>query len=210
MIDSLKSHWEKIYETKTESEFSWFQRYPQTSVDFVRLFNLPKGANIIDIGGGDSHLVDVLLELGYTNVTVLDISTKAIERARVRLKQKAEMVVWIECDIVDFEPQREYDFWHDRAAFHFLTTEIQIMRYLSISRKALKTHGYLVLGTFSDKGPLKCSGLEIRQYTEASMSALFEKDFRRIKCIEEMHTTPFNTSQNFVFCSFQRLYKPIL
>ena len=114
------------------------------------------------------------------------------------------MVKWIISDITEFESEVQFNFWHDRAAFHFLTNENQIKKYLAIVRKSLTPNGYLVLGTFSDKGPEKCSGLEIRQYSEASMSSLFEKDFKRIKCIEENHSTPFNTLQNFVFCSFQK------
>ena len=166
--------------------------------------HLPKNAKIIDIGGGDSHLVDALIELGYTNIHVLDISAKAIERARQRLGEHAKMVKWIISDITEFESEVQFNFWHDRAAFHFLTNENQIKKYLAIVHKSLTPNGYLVLGTFSDKGPEKCSGLEIRQYSEASMSSLFEKDFKRIKCIEENHSTPFNTLQNFVFCSFQK------
>ena len=205
-----KTHWEKLYETKAGSDLSWFQPYPHTSVDFINLFKLPKTSSIIDVGGGDSHLVDALLELGYSDITVLDISAKSIERAKARLGEKASTITWLEKDIVDFDPQRKYDFWHDRAAFHFLTTEIQIMKYLAIAKQAIKPGGHLVLGTFSDNGPAKCSGLDIRQYTEASMSILFEKDFRRIKCVQETHTTPFNTQQDFVFCSFQRIVTPIL
>jgi SAM-dependent methyltransferase len=203
-----KDHWEKIYESKEESDFSWFQQYPKTSIEFINLFKLPKDGKIIDIGGGDSHLVDVLIELGYTNIYVLDISAKAIERAKVRLGNKAKLVKWIVSDITDYQPDITFDFWHDRAAFHFLTTEAQIIRYLSIVSSAIKPEGFLVLGTFSENGPKKCSGLEIKQYSEASMSKLFEKDFKRIKCVEENHTTPFNTVQNFVFCSFQKLIHP--
>ena len=209
-MKDLKAHWDTIYEVKSETDFSWFQPYPQTSVDFINLFKLPQTASIIDIGGGDSHLADALLELGHTDITVLDISAKSIERAKARLGDKATAITWMANDIVDFEPHRKYDFWHDRAAFHFLTTEIQILKYLAIVKQGIKSGGHLVLGTFSDKGPTKCSGLEIRQYTEASMSALFERDFKRIKCIEESHVTPFSTQQNFVFCSFQRTSMPIL
>lgn len=203
-MSNVKQHWEKIYETKEETTFSWFQSYPKTSIEFISLFNLPKQAKIIDIGGGDSHLVDALLEMGYSNVSVLDISSKAIDRAKQRLGAKAETVQWIVSDITEFEPTVEYDFWHDRAAFHFLTTEVEIIRYLSIVNRAIKKEGHLVLGTFSKNGPLKCSGLEIKQYTEATISLLFEKDFNRIKCIQETHVTPFNTMQDFVFCSFQK------
>ena len=202
-MTTTKEHWEKIYNTKEEKDFSWFQPYPKTSIEFIKLFNLPKNARIIDIGGGDSHLVDALLELGYTNIHVLDISAKAIERARQRIGAQEKMVKWIVSDITEFESEVQFDFWHDRAAFHFLTSEDQISKYLAVVRKSLTPNGYLVLGTFSEKGPEKCSGLEIKQYSEASMSFLFEKDFKRIKFIEEKHSTPFNTLQNFVFCSFQ-------
>lgn len=204
-----KDHWEKIYETKVETEFSWFQEYPQTSIDFINLFNLSKDSKIIDIGGGDSHLVDALIELGYTNIYVLDISAKAIQRAKDRLGHHAQRVNWIVADITEFTPDVSFDFWHDRAAFHFLTTEEQIGCYLTTVSKAIQPNGYLVLGTFSESGPKKCSGLEIRQYSAASMSHLFEQDFKRIKCIEENHATPFNTLQNFVFCSFQKRDKPL-
>jgi 2-polyprenyl-3-methyl-5-hydroxy-6-metoxy-1,4-benzoquinol methylase len=209
-MEQSKDHWEKIYETKEESTFSWFQEYPKTSIEFINLFSQPKDAKIIDIGGGDSHLVDALIDLGYTNIHVLDISEKAIERAKKRLGNKAKSVKWVISDITQYQPEVVFDFWHNRAAFHFLTTEEQISSYLSIVSAAIKPEGFLVLGTFSENGPKKCSGLEIKQYTEASMSNLFENDFKRIKCIEENHTTPFNTVQNFVFCSFQRLAKSVL
>ena len=203
-MNTSKDHWEKIYNTKEEKDFSWFQPYPKTSIEFIQLFNQPKNARIIDIGGGDSHLVDALIELGYTNIHVLDISAKAMERARQRLGNKASIVNWIVADVTAFESEGQFDFWHDRAAFHFLTSEDQISKYLAIVRKKLTPNGYLVLGTFSEKGPEKCSGLKIKQYSEASMSSLFEKDFKKIKCIEENHSTPFNILQNFVFCSFQK------
>ncbi len=199
-----KIHWENIYSTKAEDEVSWFQPYPKTSMEFVELFNLPLTANIIDIGGGDSHFVDALLDKGYNNIYVLDISIKAIERAKKRLGNKASKVHWIVCDITEFEPPVQFDFWHDRAAFHFLTTEEKIYKYVSIAEDAVKKDGYLILGTFSENGPKKCSGLEIKQYSEASMSARFEVAFDRIKCITEDHTTPFNTVQNFLFCSFKK------
>lgn len=209
MQAETKDHWERIYETNVETEFSWFQEYPKTSIDFINLFNLSKDAKIIDIGGGDSHLVDALIELGYTNIYVLDISAKAIQRAKDRLGHHAQRVNWIVADITEFTPDVSFDFWHDRAAFHFLTTEEQISRYLTTVSKAIQPNGYLVLGTFSESGPKKCSGLEIKQYSAASMSHLFEQDFKRIKCIEENHATPFNTLQNFVFCSFQKRDKPL-
>lgn len=204
METTNKEHWEKVFETKAENEVSWFQPYPKTSVEFFELFNLPLDANIIDVGGGDSHLVDVFIDKGYKNIYVLDISENALLRAKKRLGEKAEKVNWIVSDIVDFKPPVKFDFWHDRAAFHFLTTEERINKYVSIAENAIDKNGYLILGTFSEEGPKKCSGLEIKQYTENSMSNRFEKKFNRIKCITEEHQTPLNTTQIFLFCSFQK------
>jgi len=199
-----KQHWDNVYNSKAEDEVSWFQPYPKTSMEFVELFNLPLDANIIDIGGGDSHFVDTLLDKGYQNIYVLDISANAIERAKQRLGERAFKVHWIISDVTEFTPPVKFDFWHDRAAFHFLTSEDKIYKYVSIAEHAVKKDGYLILGTFSENGPEKCSGLEIKQYSEASMSARFEVAFNRIKCIREDHTTPFNTVQNFLFCSFMK------
>jgi predicted RNA methylase len=204
MDNSTQQHWNTIYSTKAEDDVSWFQPYPGTSIEFVELFDLPLDANIIDIGGGDSHFVDALLAKGYQNIWVLDISANAIERAKQRLGERANNVRWIVSDVTKFDPPVHFHFWHDRAAFHFLTTEDNIYKYVSIAEKAIKKEGYLVLGTFSESGPEKCSGLEIKQYSEASMSARFEIAFDRIKCIHEDHTTPFNTIQNFLFCSFRK------
>jgi len=203
-MNDSKEHWEKVFATKAENEASWFQTYPKTSIEFLELFNLPLDANIIDVGGGDSHFVDALLDKGYKNVHVLDISANAIERAKKRLGDRANTVNWIISDITEFEPLIKFDFWHDRAAFHFLTTADKVYKYVSIAENAINDKGYLILGTFSENGPKKCSGLEIQQYNETSMSVRFEVKFDRIKCITEDHTTPFNTVQNFLFCSFQK------
>lgn len=204
MQQNNKQHWDHVYNTKAKNEVSWFQPYPKTSMEFVELFNLPSNANIIDIGGGDSYFVDSLLDKGYQNIFVLDISASAIERAKQRLGERASKVHWIISDVTEFEPPVQFDFWHDRAAFHFLTTEDKIYKYVAIAEDAIKKDAYLILGTFSENGPKKCSGLEIKQYSETSMSARFEIAFDRIKCITEDHKTPFNTVQNFLFCSFRR------
>jgi cyclopropane fatty-acyl-phospholipid synthase-like methyltransferase len=193
-----------LYSTKAENEVSWFQPYSKTSMEFVELFDLPVNANIIDIGGGDSHFVDALIEKGYQNIWVLDISSNSIERAKQRLGEKSLQVHWIISDVVNFEPPVPFDLWHDRAAFHFLTSEEKINKYVCIAENAIKRNGYLILGTFSENGPKKCSGLELKQYSEASMSSRFEIAFDRIKCVTEDHTTPSNTIQNFLFCSFRK------
>lgn len=203
-IIERKDHWQKVFATKAETEVSWFQEYPKTSVEFLELFKLPLDANIIDVGGGDSHFIDALLEKGFQNIFLLDISANAIERSKKRLGEKAKNITFIVSDITEFIPTVKFDFWHDRAAFNFLTSEEQVNKYVSIAERAINPNGYLILGTFSETGPQKCSGLEIKQYNETSMSSRFEKSFERIKCIEENHLTPFNTIQNFLFCSFKR------
>ena len=201
---TTKEHWEKVFATKAANEVSWFQPYPKTSVEFFELFNLPLDANIIDIGGGDSYLVDVFIEKGYRNIYVLDISENALNRAKQRLGDKASLVHWIASDVTDFKPEVKFDFWHDRAAFHFLTSEQKIEKYVAIAENGINKNGYLILGTFAEGGPEKCSGLEIKQYSETSMSTRFEKKFDRIKCIFEEHETPFSTKQHFLFCSFRK------
>ncbi len=197
-----KNHWETVYETKNPAQVSWTQEIPKTSLDLICSFGITKKAQIIDIGGGDSTLVDFLLEDGFENITVLDISANAIEKAKKRLGSKATSVQWIVSDITEFEPTTKYDVWHDRATFHFLTTNVQIEKYIEIAKKAIS--GYLTIGTFSENGPTKCSGLDIKQYNEETLNTIMQDGFDKIRCITEDHTTPFNTTQNFIFCSFKR------
>ena len=202
MNDNKKSHWEHIYDVKTPDDVSWTQEKPETSLNFIHSFGTDKTAKIIDIGGGDSKLVDFLLEEGYENVSVLDISANALERAKNRLGNKAEKVTWIVADITEFEPTEQYDIWHDRAVFHFLTEENEIKKYQDLVAKAVK--GNMVIGTFSTNGPLKCSGLEIKQNDETSLTSTFKNNFEKIDCFTIDHKTPFDTIQNFIFCSFNR------
>jgi 2-polyprenyl-3-methyl-5-hydroxy-6-metoxy-1,4-benzoquinol methylase len=203
MVNNLKEHWENVYATKTPQEVSWTQERPTISLDFIASFQLEKSSSIIDVGGGDSLLVDFLLDLGYTNLSVLDISAHAIERAKVRLGEKASLVTWIVSDINDFEPLQNYDLWHDRAAFHFLTTQKDIERYVELVSKHVKQ---LVIGTFSTNGPFKCSGLEITQYDENELGQLFGPHGFEVQTTKrEDHMTPFGTTQNFVFASMVKL-----
>jgi 2-polyprenyl-3-methyl-5-hydroxy-6-metoxy-1,4-benzoquinol methylase len=197
-----KKHWEKVYETKNPDQVSWTQESPKTSLDFIHSFGLQKTAKIIDIGGGDSKLVDYLLDEGFENITVLDISAKSLEKAKTRLGEKADKVNWIVCDITEFEPNMTFDVWHDRATFHFLTTTEQISKYINTAKKSV--NGYMTIGTFSKNGPEKCSGLEIKQYNEDELTLELKNGFDKIKCVTEDHVTPFDTTQNFLFCSFKR------
>ncbi len=200
-----KKHWENIYKTKDLINVSWYQPTPTTSLEFLKQFNLPSDAKIIDIGGGDSLLVDHLLDMGYTEISVLDISEAALERAKQRLGERAANVKWIVEDAASFVPTEKYDFWHDRAAFHFLTREEDITHYIEKIHQGLTNTGILVIGTFSKDGPKKCSGIDIKQYSEVSLSEKLQRFFEKIKCITVDHGTPFNTIQNFVFCSFKKL-----
>lgn len=200
-----QKHWENIYQTKELKEVSWFEPTPQTSLDFFIQNDVAHTAKIIDIGGGDSYLVDHLLDLGYRDITVLDISESAINRARQRLGKQAHKVKWIVSDAAVFNPPEKYDFWHDRAAFHFLTDDLEISKYVETANQNINPDGLLVIGTFSENGPKKCSGLEIKQYSEQSLPARFNVFFEKLNCISIDHKTPFDTIQNFTFCSFKKL-----
>lgn len=199
-----KQHWENVFSSKKPDEVSWTQEYPTTSMNYLKGLSLPMNANIIDVGGGDSNLVDALLEEGYENIWILDISESALERAKNRLGDKSSKVTWIVCDITEFKTDVKFDFWHDRAVFHFLTDEQSISKYVTLVGASIVKEGSFLLGAFSKNGPLKCSGLEIHQYSEMEMKHTFLDKFKAIKCFTEDHITPFNTIQNFQFCGFKK------
>lgn len=199
-----KVHWDKIYSTKELHEVSWYQPNPHTSLHFFDEFNIPFSAKIIDVGGGDSLLTDKLIDIGYQNVTLLDISDKAVERSKKRLGDKASKVNYVVSDITDFKTDQQFDLWHDRAAFHFLTSDKDIQTYLDKVNKYIKPNGILVIGTFSTDGPTKCSGIDISQYSEISMNATFANHFEKLKCVTLNHETPSGAMQNFIFCVFKK------
>ncbi len=201
----LKSHWEKVYKSKRLDEVSWYQPAPHQSLDFITELAIPPSASIIDVGGGDSLLTDHLLARGYTDITVLDISEAAINRAKLRLGKNSDKINWIVSDINNLNTNKKFDCWHDRAAFHFLTTEAEVEKYLSVAQNHIAENGRMVIGTFSTDGPEKCSGLPVRQYSEQSLTILLKSWFEKIKCITADHITPFNTVQNFLFCSFRKI-----
>lgn len=200
---NVKQHWETVYENKNPDQVSWTQEKPIISLKLILATGLPKTAKIIDIGGGDSKLVDYLLEEGYTDITVLDISAKAIKKAKKRLGKTATKVQWIISDITSFQPEGTYDIWHDRATFHFLTSTEQIDTYKWTASKFINER--LIVGAFSKKGPTTCSGLEITQYDEQGLTKIFDNHFIKIECFTTDHETPFDTLQNFQFCSFRKL-----
>lgn len=199
-----KEHWENVWTRKKSNEVSWYQKYPKTSIDLILSTNPSKDANIIDVGGGDSNLVDKLFDLGFRNITVLDVSAKALERAKERLGRNADTVKWIECDIRKFEAREQYDIWHDRALFHFLTSEEDLKNYVNLARQHVIHEGYLIISTFSTKGPMMCSGLDTKQYSEESMKKLFSNGFEHIKNFEEEHKTPFGVVQIFIYTVFRK------
>jgi hypothetical protein len=200
MQNDSKQHWETIYATKEPHQVSWTQHSPETSIHYFEQLHLAKDSAIIDIGGGDSHFVDYLLLNGYTNISVLDVSEKAIERTKKRLGDEASKVHWIVSDINDFHPTESYAFWHDRAAFHFLTTQKDIKYYVSLCASHAKN---ILIGTFSFNGPIKCSGLDITQYDEKSLGKLFTSENLKLADFAYVdHITPSGATQNFIFCLF--------
>lgn len=199
-----KAHWEKIYQTKALNEVSWYQPIPETSINLIVQSCPNKDASIIDIGGGDSFLVDHLLKLGYTNLYVLDISSAAIERAKARLGEDSSKVNWIVSDITAFETEDRFDIWHDRAAFHFLTNEEDIKAYTNRLNRFTNSEAHFIVGTFSENGPLKCSGIEIKQYSDKLMKSTFEQNWNAVTFFSVDHATPFKTEQNFIFSEFNK------
>ena len=201
---SRKEHWENIYSNKKMNEVSWFQQEPTTSLALIQKNTQSKDDAIIDIGGGDGFLVDNLLDLGYTNITVLDISANAINKAKERLGINADKVKWIVSDITEFIPAEQYDIWHDRAVFHFLTQEKDIEYYKLLANKNISDNGHLILATFADDGPEKCSGLEVCKYSEKDMENSFSIVFKVKESFKYKHLTPFGTIQNFIFSVFSK------
>lgn len=203
-MPSNQNHWDQVYATKRLEDASWYQPTPYLSLEFIEKCHVDKASAIIDIGGGDSLLADHLLDRRYENVSVLDISENAIHRAKQRLGDRHDQVQWIATDVLEFIPKTSYNIWHDRAAFHFLTEEIDIQAYVDIATKAIEPNGHLIIATFSTNGPKKCSGLEISQYDSDTMKTLWSKDFICEECVESSHTTPAGGIQNFLFCRFRK------
>ncbi|MCH6200694.1 class I SAM-dependent methyltransferase [Aquiflexum sp. LQ15W] len=174
-----KQHWENIYQTKNFSEVGWYQKTPTVSLAFFEASEIPKAAKIIDVGGGDSYLVDHLLDLDFAHIHVLDLSRRAIEKAKERLDKNASKVTWINSDILHFRPKEKYDVWHDRAAFHFLRDYDEIEKYVQIANHSITKGGLMLIGTFSDQGPTYCSGLPVMQYSMEQLAAVFKPYFKK-------------------------------
>ncbi len=205
MIDE-KLHWENIYKTKSSKEVSWFKSHLEKSLELILKLNLSKDVQIMDIGGGASTLPDDLLAKGFKNITVLDISSEALKVSQNRLGSKQSQIRWLEADITKtFLESNRYDLWHDRAVFHFLTDLSDRKKYVAQLKHSLKPNSHVIISTFSLKGPLKCSGLEIVRYSPETLRAELGKEFKLVESQEEEHSTPFGTTQAFIYCHFKKV-----
>jgi 2-polyprenyl-3-methyl-5-hydroxy-6-metoxy-1,4-benzoquinol methylase len=196
-----KSHWEKVYATKSPDAVSWYRAHLETSLALIERAAGAHSASIIDVGGGESTLVDDLLARGYENITVLDISQTAIDVTKKRLGLPAEQIHWLVTDVTDAQLERgAYDVWHDRAVFHFLTASEQRAAYIRQVANAVKPGGHVIVSTFGPEGPSKCSGLDVIRYDAESLHNQFGVRFRLVESSKELHSTPFGTTQQFLFC----------
>ena len=196
-----KNHWDSVYGGRKPDEVSWYQRHLEKSLELIGATGAGKDAAIIDLGGGASTLVDDLLAAGYTNLTVLDISSAALRAAQTRLGARAGQVTWLEADVTRAElPGRGYDVWHDRAVFHFLTEAEDRRRYVAAVERAVKPGGHVIVATFGPHGPLKCSGLEIARYTPEQLHHEFGGNYELRRSVVEDHRTPAGGHQEFIYC----------
>lgn len=196
-----KSHWEKVYTTKASTEVSWYQPQPQKSLEIIKGTGISHDAQIIDVGGGSSTLVDFLLDADFQNITVLDISAASLKNTQLRLGESANRVTWLEGDITETSlPAEFYDVWHDRAVFHFLTHPEDRAAYVHLARHALKPNGHIIVATFAPDGPTHCSGLEVARYDPEHLHGEFGEPFELVGSYHELHHTPFGTDQSFIYC----------
>jgi SAM-dependent methyltransferase len=196
-----QAHWDDVYGRKRADEVSWFRPHLERSLAFIAAAQLDLDAAIIDVGGGASTLVDDLLALGYHNLTVLDLSAAAIDVAKARLGARADAVTWLVADITTIElPAQAYDFWHDRAVFHFLREATARHRYVAAARHALRPGGRIVVGTFGPEGPERCSGLDVMRYDPDALHGEFGGAFVKLGSDVERHATPWGSEQQFVYC----------
>ena len=198
-----KEHWEQIYADKAPSEVSWYQRAPRVSLELIDKMKLSREARIIDIGGGASNLIDELLRAGYPGLAVLDISHHALSHAKQRLGASASSIEWFEEDVTRFNSPHDFDVWHDRAVFHFLTDPADRALYRETLERTLKPDGRVVIATFAVGGPSRCSGLEIVQYDRSGLSSELGSSFELIEMVPERHVTPTGAEQAFNFFHFR-------
>ena len=198
-----KKHWENIYQTKNIDGVSWYQETPYESIELIKKFSTTDSDMIIDIGCGKSFLADNLLKLNYKNITLVDISLNALKEVKERLNNKS--LNFIETDVLNLKLERTFDIWHDRAVFHFITNKKSVEKYISLCNEYIIEGGKLIIGTFAEDGPLKCSGLEIKRYSIENLRKLFAENFEFIEGVKKLHRTPFDTEQSFTFCVFKKV-----
>jgi trans-aconitate methyltransferase len=203
-MSDRSTHWDHVYATKGEAEVSWYQDSPAISLEMIRAATPDHGAGIVDIGGGASRLVDALLQDGYRDVAVLDLSANALDAAKRRIGPAAVAVDWIIADATAWQPARSYDVWHDRAAFHFLTDPRDRAAYVERLRQAVAPGGHVIIATFAPDGPEKCSGLPVQRHDSASLAAELGPGFELIETRSEVHQTPWKSTQAFQFSRFRR------
>ena len=197
-----KKHWENIYQKKEIDGVSWYQKVPVESLQLIKKYSISNSDKIIDIGCGKSFLADNLLELNYIDISLVDISSNALKEVKDRLQNKS--LNFIETDILNFNSNDKYDIWHDRAVFHFITDSEGIKKYISLCDEYINKEGVLIIGTFAEDGPLKCSGLEIKRYSVDQISGLFKETFELVESFKMLHKTPFDTEQSFLFCVLRK------
>lgn len=199
-----RDHWTRVYEDKAPSAVSWFQPEPEPSLRALDRCGATPDLAFVDVGGGASNLVDALLKRGWRDLTVLDIAPSALDAARDRLGPAAEQVTWQVADITAWQPSRQYDVWHDRAVFHFLTEPEQREAYRRALSSGLAPDGLVIIATFALDGPERCSGLPVQRYDAAMLSAELGDGFRLVESWREEHVTPWGSSQAFTWCAFRR------
>ncbi len=199
-----EEHWNRVYETKGPDDISWYQAKPAISMRLIAAAGVSTGEPIVDIGSGTSLLIDCLLDAGFNDLTVLDISSAALEQARQRLGAGAARVKWIEADVTTFHAARPFGLWHDRAVFHFLTDPADQQKYVSALKSAIPAGAHAIIGTFAIDGPEKCSGLIVARYDAERIQTVLGKGFRLIEQVDETHVTPWQSEQRFSFFRLAR------
>jgi len=205
VMEDMKTHWQKIHTENKPGEVSWHQTLPSVSLRLIQNTKIGKDQRIIDVGGGASTLVDHLLDAGFQKLTVLDISSMSLQRAKERIGERARQVDWVEADVRRYQSKHPFSLWHDRAVFHFLTQESDRQRYRQTLKNTLAPRGHLIIATFAIGGPSKCSGLEIVQYDADTLCKCFGEGFELISAETEVHHTPWDAQQKFIYCHFQLL-----
>ena len=199
-----KTHWEDVYQKQLPEELGWYQDNPEMSLKLIAATGVGFDGNLIDIGGGTSKLASLLVAQGYTKVAVLDIAAGSIEQAKLAMGEQANKIQWIEADATNYNFAEEYDIWHDRAVFHFLTDNQDRKRYVDAVQQSLKTGGHLIIATFGLKAPRKCSGLHVVRYSPETLHSEFGNNFDLVETYVEVHSTPAKVQQEFIYCRFTK------